>query len=154
MPISWIYRIIESLRLEKIFKIMQSSYQPIPIVPTKPHPPQYHFYMVLVHPQKWRLYTSLGSPFQHLTTLLKTTFLLSSNVNLPCHSWAALPLRYHRITGGWKYLKRSPSPTPLPKQAPFNTSHRRVSMWVLNISIEEDSTTSLGNLFQCSGTLM
>ena len=45
------------------------------------------------------------------------------------------------------------SPTPLPKQLLCNRSHRQASRQVLNISIGGDSTTSLGNLFQCSITL-
>ena len=49
----------------------------------------------------------------------------------------------HRIAGVGRDLKWSPSPTP------YNRSRRWASRQVLNISIEEDSKSSLGNLFQC-----
>jgi len=42
---------------------------------------------------------------------------------------------------------------PLLKQEPHNRSHRSVSIWLMNISTEGDSPTSLGNLFQCSITV-
>ena len=35
----------------------------------------------------------------------------------------------------------------------YSRLHRTLSRWVLNISREGDSTTSLGSLFQCSVTL-
>ena len=50
-------------------------------------------------------------------------------------------------------LERSLSPTSLPKHVPYGRLHRWASNQILNISIEGDSTTSLGNLFQCSVTL-
>ena len=58
-----------------------------------------------------------------------------------------------RIVGVGRDLKRSLSPTPLLKPVPYNRSHRSASRRVLNISTEGDSTSSLGNLFQCSVTL-
>ena len=38
---------------------------------------------------------------------------------------------------------------PLIKQVSYSKSHRQASRQVLNISIEDDFTTSLGSLFQC-----
>jgi len=38
------------------------------------------------------------------------------------------------------------------KQVPYSRLHRKASVWVLNISRGEDSTPSLGILFQCSVT--
>lgn len=38
------------------------------------------------------------------------------------------------------------------KQVPYSRLHRKASVWVLNISRGEDSTTSLGILFQSSIT--
>ena len=55
----------------------------------------------------------------------------------------------HRISGVGTDLKRS-SPTPLLKQVHHNRSHKQASRQVLDISIEGDSTTNPGNLFQCS----
>jgi len=59
-------------------------------------------------------------------------------------------LQNHRIAGVARVLKRSSSQTPLLKQIPCNISHEYAFRWALNISIEGDSTNSLGNLFQCS----
>lgn len=41
----------------------------------------------------------------------------------------------------------------LPAQAGYSRLFRAVASWVLNISTDGDSTTSLGKLFQCSTTL-
>ena len=60
----------------------------------------------------------------------------------------------HRIVGVGTDLKRSLSQTPLLKQVPYNRSHRQASRQALNISIDGDSTFSLGNLFQHSITLI
>jgi len=38
------------------------------------------------------------------------------------------------------------------KQVPYSRLHRKTSRWVLNISREGDSSTSLGSLFQGSVT--
>ena len=43
--------------------------------------------------------------------------------------------------------------SPPSEQAPYSRLHRWVSRWVLNISREGESITSLGSLFQCSITL-
>ena len=66
--------------------------------------------------------------------------------------WLPLSLQSqnHRIAEVGRDLKRSLSPTPLPKQVPYNRSHRQASRQLLNISVEGDSTASLGSLFQCS----
>ena len=42
---------------------------------------------------------------------------------------------------------------PCRSRVTYSRLHRTVSRWVLNISREEESTTSLGSLFQCSITL-
>ena len=42
---------------------------------------------------------------------------------------------------------------PPAKAVPYKGLHRLASRWVLNISIEGDSTTSLGSLFLCSVSL-
>jgi len=54
----------------------------------------------------------------------------------------------HRVGGLGRVLMRSLSPTFLLKQVPYNRLHRSASRRVLNISIEGDSTTPQGNLFQ------
>ena len=58
----------------------------------------------------------------------------------------------HKIIGLGRDLGRSsPAPPPLvPKQVPCSKLHRKASRWVLSISIEADSTTSLSSLCQCS----
>ena len=56
----------------------------------------------------------------------------------------------HRTAGVGRDLKRSSSPTTLLNQVAYHRSHRSVSRQILNISLERDSTTSLGNLFQYS----
>jgi len=56
------------------------------------------------------------------------------------------------MLGVGRDLCGSSSPTHLPKQSHL-LLHRTFSRWVLNISREGDSTTSLGSLFQCSVTL-
>ena len=53
---------------------------------------------------------------------------------------------------GWKG-PQDQSLTLLLRQVPYNMLHRQTFRWVVNFSIEGDSTTSLGNLFQCSITL-
>ena len=63
-------------------------------------------------------------------------------------------LANHRIAGVGRDFKSSSSPTALLKQLSYSRSHRQASRWILNVFIEGDSTTSLGNLFQCSVTLM
>ena len=59
----------------------------------------------------------------------------------------------HRMVGVGRDLCMSSSPTPLPSRDSYSRLHRTLSRWVLNISREGDSTTSLGSLFQCSVTL-
>ena len=59
----------------------------------------------------------------------------------------------HRIIRVGRGLWRPSSPTPLLKQAPYSRSHRQASRWILNISRQGDSTTSLGRLFQSTTTL-
>jgi len=46
-----------------------------------------------------------------------------------------------------------PVQPPCRSRVIYSRLHRTLSRWVLNISREGDSTTSLGNLFQCSITL-
>jgi len=46
-----------------------------------------------------------------------------------------------------------PQSNPPLEQVPYSRLHRKASSWVLNISREGDSTSSLGSLFQCSVTL-
>ena len=53
----------------------------------------------------------------------------------------------------WKGPQEIINSNPLMKQVPYTRLYSNVSRWVLNISIEGDSTTSLGSLFQCSVTL-
>ncbi|KAK4816696.1 LOW QUALITY PROTEIN: hypothetical protein QYF61_020580 [Mycteria americana] len=48
-----------------------------------------------------------------------------------------------------RYLWRSSSPTSLPKHGQYGRLLRAMFSQVLNISMDGDSTTSLGNLFQC-----
>jgi len=55
-------------------------------------------------------------------------------------------LQNHR---GWKG-HRIASSNPLLKQFSYSRLHKKTSTWVLNVSREGDSTTSLGSLFQCS----
>lgn len=43
---------------------------------------------------------------------------------------------------------------PLLKQEPYNRLHRLVSMWVMNIPTEGDSTPSLDNLFSAPSPLL
>jgi len=62
-------------------------------------------------------------------------------------------LQYHRIAGVGRDFRRSSLLNVLLKQVPYSGLHRKVSRRVLNVSIEGDSTASLGSLFQCSVTL-
>jgi len=55
------HRIIESLRLEKTSKTIQSNSQPIPTMPTN-HVPQFHFCPFLEHLQGWWLHHLPGQP--------------------------------------------------------------------------------------------
>ena len=60
----------------------------------------------------------------------------------------------HRTLGVGRDLCGSSSPTPPCRSSvAYSRLHRILSRWVLNISREGDSTTSLGSLFQCSVTL-
>lgn len=73
-------------------------------------------------------------------------FLHTVNMNLDLES------QNHRIARFEKGLKRSS--TPLLKRVPYSSLYRYASKWVLNIStVQQDSTTSMGNLFQCGITL-
>ena len=70
-------------------------------------------------------------------------------------SFPRLLLQFHRIIesqncGDWKGPQETIKANPLLKQVPCSRSHRKASRQVLNISIKGDSTSSLGNLFQCS----
>lgn len=60
----------------------------------------------------------------------------------------------HRIAEVGKDFKRSLSQTPLQKLVPYNRLPGLVSRQALNISIQEDSRTSLGNQFQHSITII
>ena len=53
---------------------------------------------------------------------------------------------------GWKEPQDIIKSNTLLKQVPCNISHRKAARWVLNVALEGDFTTSLGNLFQCSVT--
>jgi len=66
-----------------------------------------------------------------------------------------IDVKYHRITKmqGLQGLQMIIVSNTLLKKVPYHRSHKYTSRWVLNISIAGDSTTSLGNLFQCSITL-
>ena len=59
----------------------------------------------------------------------------------------------HRIVGVGRDLCGSPSPTPCPSRVTQSRLHSTTLRWVLNISREGDSTTSLGSLGQGSVTL-
>jgi len=79
------------------------------------------------------------SPITHLIFKLKSpSFTESQN---------------HGMVRVGRDLCGSSSPTSLPKQGHYSRLHRTLSRWVLNISREGDSTTSLGSLFQGSITL-
>jgi len=70
-------------------------------------------------------------------------------------------LSLHRITESQNHrmlrvggdLCRSSGPTPLPKQGHLQQAAQDLVRWVLNISREGESTTSLGSLFQGSVTV-
>jgi len=57
-----------------------------------------------------------------------------------------------RIIGTGRNFWESPNPTLLLKQVHCSRLYRKASSWVLNISREDDSSTSLGSLFQFSVT--
>ena len=57
-------------------------------------------------------------------------------------------LQNHRMVRVGRDLGESPSPTPCASRVTHSRLHRTLFRWVLNISREGDSTTSLGNLFQ------
>lgn len=78
------YRIMESFRLEKTFRITRSNHQPdLPILITEPCPlvPRPHISLICF--QGGESTTSLCSPFQCLTTLSFKTFFLISKLNFP-----------------------------------------------------------------------
>jgi len=54
----------------------------------------------------------------------------------------------HSLVGVGRDLRGSPSPTPLLKQGHPEQAAEDLVGWILNISREGDSTTSLGSLFQ------
>ena len=56
----------------------------------------------------------------------------------------------HSMVGVGRDLCGSPSPTPCPSRVTQSRLHSTASRRDWNISREGDSTTSLGNLFQCS----
>jgi len=112
---SFLYRIIESPRLEKTSKIIQSNRPPIISIS---HVLEYN--MSLSTTCKHFLNasrigdstTSLGSPFLHLTTLLEKKFSLTFNLNLPWCNLKPFPLVLSLVT--WE--KR---PVPTLTQPPF-----------------------------------
>jgi len=61
-------------------------------------------------------------------------------------SFTAIKRRYVFVTFCCGYS----SPTPCRSRVTYSRPQRTLSRWVLNISREGDSTTSLGSLFQCS----
>ena len=77
---------------------------------------------------------------------------------MPCHlivtAVRATESQNHRMLGVRRDLCGSSSPTFLPKQGHLQQAAQdSLSRRVLHISREGESTTSLGNLFQCSVTL-
>jgi len=56
----------------------------------------------------------------------------------------------NRMVGVGRALCGSPSPTPFQSRVTYSRLHKMLSGWVLIISREGDSTTSLGSLGQCS----
>ena len=77
----------------------------------------------------------------------------SLEVRMQINSKVVCSSQNHRIAGVGRDLKRPLSPTPLLKQVFYNKLHRWVSRQALDIFLEGDSITPLGNLFQCSVTL-
>ena len=57
------------------------------------------------------------------------------------------------MAGVGRELCGSSSPTPCRSRVTYSRLQRTLSRWVLKISREGDSTTSLGSLFQCSVSL-
>jgi len=76
-------RVIESLRLEKISKIIKSNCQPNTTMPTKPCPKVPHLHIFLNTSSDGGSTTSLCSLFQCLTALSGKKFFLISNLNDP-----------------------------------------------------------------------
>lgn len=60
---------------------------------------------------------------------------------------------YHRIDRVGRNPWRSSSPNPCQGRVTCSMWHKIVTRWGLNVCREEDSTTSLGSLLQCSSTL-
>jgi len=69
-------------------------------------------------------------------------------LNLPWHNLRPFPLVLSPVTS-----EKIPESSPLLSQAPYSRLHMHISTWVLNISRQEDFTTSLGSLCQGSVTL-
>ena len=78
-------RIIESPRLEKTSKIIQSNHAPTTNISLLNHVPQCHISTALNHLQAWwgDPTTSLGSPCQRLTALLVKKLFLIPNLKPP-----------------------------------------------------------------------
>ena len=71
--------------------------------------------------------------------------------------WRITKSQNHRITEWWELEGTSVGLVVQPicqSRVTYSRLHRTLSRWVLNISREGDSTTSLGSLFQCSVTLI
>lgn len=79
-------RIIESLRLEKTSKIIQSSHQPVTTLLTKVCHSVPHVHI------SWTPPGTVSNLFQYLITLSKSKFFLISNPNLPWCNLSSLPL--------------------------------------------------------------
>jgi len=76
-------RIIESLWLEKISKIMKSNHQPNTTMPTKQCPEVPYLHVFLNTSRDGDSTTSPGSLFQCLTALSVKNFFLISDLHLP-----------------------------------------------------------------------
>ena len=57
------------------------------------------------------------------------------------------------MAGVGRDLCGSSGPTPCQSRVTYSRLHRTLSRYVLNVFREVDSTTSLGNLSECSVTL-
>jgi len=78
-------------------------------------------------------------------------WLIQSSLSL-CNT-GITELQSHRMVGVRRDSGDHLVQPPCRSRVTYSRLHRTVSRWVLSISREGDSTTSLGSLFQCSVTL-